>query len=100
MFETIKNLFGSKVDLKSLVQEGAIVVDVRTVGEFQNGHAPKSINMPLDSLNIKKLQQYRKPIITCCASGMRSSAAASQLKAAGLEAYNGGTWQQVERLMD
>jgi rhodanese-related sulfurtransferase len=100
MFGTIKNLFGNKVDLKTLIQEGAIVVDVRTVGEFKSGHAPKSINMPLDALDIKKLKQYGKPIITCCASGMRSSVAANQLKAAGLEAYNGGTWNQIERLLD
>lgn len=60
MFGTIKNLFGNKVDLKTLIQEGAIIVDVRTAGEFKSGHAPKSINMPLDALNIKKIATIRK----------------------------------------
>ncbi|MFL5751844.1 MAG: rhodanese-like domain-containing protein, partial [Bacteroidia bacterium] len=56
-----------------------------------------SLNIPLDEIakNIELLKG-KQPIIFCCASGMRSSAAASQLKAKGFtEVYNGGSWQKV-----
>ena len=41
---------------------------------------------------VNDLKKKGKPVITCCASGMRSSSAASILKQAGVEAYNGGSW--------
>ena len=44
-------LFGIKsVDFNQLVKDGAVIVDVRTVGEFQGGHIKGSINLPLQSL--------------------------------------------------
>jgi len=44
-------LFGMKsVDFKQLVKDGALIVDVRTPGEFQGGHIKGSVNLPLQSL--------------------------------------------------
>lgn len=99
MFGIINRLFGDKADLQSIIEEGAVILDVRTAGEYQSGHVKGSINMPLDRLNIATIQRYNKPIITCCASGMRSGVAAKQLKAAGIETYNGGSWNSVAKLM-
>jgi phage shock protein E len=91
-----EKLFGPVVDYKQLLADGAILVDVRSTGEFSSGNAKGSINVPLDSLGHKlnKLKTLKKPIVTCCASGMRSGVAASKLKAEGLEAYNGGGWSK------
>ena len=88
---------GQKVDLKQLVNQGALILDVRTPAEFQGGHIKGSINMPLQTLNqgIKKLKKDQA-IITCCASGMRSSSAKSILKSNGFEAHNGGGWASLQ----
>jgi phage shock protein E len=95
----LSNLFGGgqKVDLKSLVKQGAIILDVRTPAEFQGGHIKGSINMPLQTLNqgLKKLKKDQT-IITCCASGMRSSSAKSILKSNGFEVHNGGGWTSLQ----
>lgn len=92
----LKNLFGlgPKVDYKEVMNNGAIIVDVRTKGEFKGGHIDGSLNIPLPELN-KKLNKLdkNKTIITCCASGVRSGSAKNILKSSGFEAYNGGAWR-------
>lgn len=98
MLDQIKNLiFGPSVDYKSMLEKGAIIVDVRSPQEFATGHINGSSNIPLPQLSkqISQLKQTGKPIITCCASGMRSANAASQLKNAGIEAVNGGGWHSL-----
>ena len=100
MIQAIKNLFGigPKVDYKELLKTGAVIIDVRTKGEYQNGHIKNSVNIPLDSLpsNLAKLKKD-KAIITCCASGMRSASAKSILKSNGFtEVHNGGGWMSLQ----
>ena len=92
-------LFGMKsVDFKQLIEDGAMIVDVRTPGEFQGGHIKGSLNLPLQSLqgSLGKIPK-NKTVITCCASGMRSASAKSVLKSAGYaEVYNGGGWMSLK----
>lgn len=99
MLNSIKNIlgFGPTVDFKELVKNGAQIVDVRTRGEYASGHVKGSINIPLNELSsgIKKLKKD-KPIITCCASGMRSSSAKATLLSLGFtEVHNGGGWMSL-----
>jgi phage shock protein E len=99
MIQRLKSLFGlaSKPDMKTLFQNGAQIVDVRTPGEYQGGHIRGSVNIPLQQLgrNLSKLKKD-KPVITCCASGMRSSSAKSILKSNGFtDVYNGGGWMSL-----
>jgi phage shock protein E len=92
-------IFGKKVNLQEVISSGAVIVDVRTKGEFQSGHLRNSINIPVDNLhqNLKKLKKD-KPIITCCASGARSASARRFLKSNGFEeVYNGGSWQSLKK---
>lgn len=99
MFNSIKKLLGlaPKTDYAELMNEGALIVDVRSQGEFAGGHIKGSINIPADKLkaNLNKLNKDKsKPIITCCASGIRSASAKSILKANGYtDVYNGGSWR-------
>jgi len=99
MFESIKSLLGIKtINYAQLVNDGAIIVDVRTSGEFSAGHIKGSINIPINSLahNLAKLKAKNKPVITCCASGMRSASAKSILQSNGFsDVYNGGSWYQL-----
>ena len=101
MIQFLKNLFGmgSSFNIDEIVANGAIIIDVRTKGEYQSGHLKNSVNIPLDALpnNLSKLDKT-KPIITCCASGMRSSNAESLLKSYGFtDVYNGGSWVSLKK---
>ena len=100
MIQLIKNLLGigPKADFKALMAAGAVIVDVRTKAEFQSGHIRGAQNIPLQDLgkHISRLKKD-KPVITCCASGMRSASAKSMLKSAGFtEVYNGGGWMSLQ----
>lgn len=98
MFKFIKKLFGPGTDYKSLVANGAVILDVRTAGEFQSGHIRISKNIPLDQIpqQIEKIKKFNSPVICVCRSGMRSSTATSILKNNGLEVYNGGAWNSLD----
>jgi phage shock protein E len=92
-------IFGKKVNLKEVISNGAIILDVRTKVEYQSGHLRNSINIPIDNLqqNIKKLDKD-KPVVTCCASGARSASAVRILKSNGFEkVYNGGSWHSLRK---
>ncbi|MEE9355335.1 MAG: rhodanese-like domain-containing protein [Methylococcaceae bacterium] len=66
--------------------EEAIIVDVRSTGEWQSGHIPNAKHIPLDQLKSRfsELEQYKdRPIIMQCQGGVRSAKAAQMLKEAG-----------------
>ena len=95
MLNAIKSLFGTgvSVDFKELMNRKAVIIDVRSKGEYEEGHIGGSINIPLGALehNLNKIKK-NVPVITCCASGMRSASAKGILSANGYEVYNGGSW--------
>lgn len=100
MFDTIKKLlgFGPSVNYADLVKQGAVILDVRSKGEYSGGHIKGSINISVDTLksNLDKLKDKNKTIITCCASGMRSASAKNILKSNGYTSvYNGGGWSSL-----
>lgn len=99
MFSFLKKLFSSEppVDFKELMRNGAIVLDVRSKGEYQGGHIRGSVNIPVNRLteNLSKLKKD-KVIITCCASGSRSGVARRILKSNGYtQVYNAGPWTRL-----
>lgn len=97
MIGFIKKLLGMtpSTDYKTLIQQGAVILDVRTIDEYKGGHIKGSVNIPVQNLGGHDLKgiDKNKPVITCCASGMRSASAKSILQARGYsEVYNGGGW--------
>lgn len=100
MLNVIKKIFGmgNSTNYSELMNNGAVILDVRSAGEFAGGHIKGAINISVDSLknNLNKLKDKNQTIITCCASGMRSSAAKSILSANGYTSvYNGGGWSSL-----
>lgn len=94
-------LFGTaeaSFDVPALMQKGAIIVDVRTLAEYNSGHIKGSLNIPLDQIGAKVgvLKSKNAPIITVCRSGNRSGVAADILSKNGLEVYNGGAWDSLK----
>jgi phage shock protein E len=100
MFNTVKKMLGlePKTDFATLVKNGALVLDVRSPEEYRSGHIKGSVNIPLHLLrNNLKMIKKEKPVITCCASGMRSASAKSILENNGFaQVYNGGGWQALK----
>ena len=93
--------FGSG-KIKDALRNGAVVIDVRTAAEYDRGHIPKALNIPVDRINtsIQRIKGFARPVILCCNSGARSSIALQSLKANGVnQVYNGGSWENVLRLM-
>lgn len=99
MLNLVKKVFGlgPGVNYKELIAQGAQIIDVRTPGEFKQGHTQGAINVPLQSISheLGKLNK-QKTYITCCASGMRSRQAKNFLLAQGFEhVHNGGSWASL-----
>jgi rhodanese-related sulfurtransferase len=92
---------GPSVDLAGIIKEGALLVDVRTPGEFAGGHVKGSINIPLDkvSLQLSKFKN-QKNIIVFCQSGGRSGQAKKILEQNGFtNVVNGGTWNNINQFI-
>lgn len=102
MLSTLKKIFGigPKADFAELVEQGAIILDVRSKGEYGSGHIKGSINIPVEQLskNLSKFKDKNRAIITCCASGMRSASAKGILTSNGFtNIHNGGAWHSLNR---
>ncbi len=90
----------SKTELKKVIDNGAMLVDVRTPQEFAEGSVKGAVNIPLNTIenNLDKFDK-KKDIVLFCRSGNRSSQAETILKKNGLtKVYNGGSWQDVDKL--
>jgi len=74
------------MDAVRLLNQGAVMLDVRSQAEFDSGHILDSRHIPQDQLasSAETLKKYKdKVVIACCESGMRSGAAARVLQAQG-----------------
>jgi phage shock protein E len=87
-FKKIKSM------VPSLINDGAVVVDVRSPAEFRQGSRPGSINIPLDEISSRSSELDKtKTVILCCASGARSGRALGILKGVGFNhVVNAGPW--------
>ncbi|HEX2755846.1 MAG TPA: MBL fold metallo-hydrolase [Candidatus Limnocylindrales bacterium] len=66
--------------------DAPLVIDVRQANEYETGHVPGSIHIAAGSLPDRLAELPRqRPIATICASGLRSSIAASILRSAGFD---------------
>ena len=84
-------------NLGELIKTGeAVVVDVRTAGEFMGGNVAGSINIPLNEVPYR-LEEFKemKKVVLCCASGGRSMQATQFLQQNGIGCMNGGSWMDV-----
>ncbi len=102
MLHFLKRLLGVKqapLDYKTLKALGAQIVDVRTPEEFATGHIPGAINIPVQTLDQDSGRLNKdKPVIICCASGMRGITARNLLACRGFtKVHNGGEWLRLNR---
>lgn len=74
------------MDAVRLMNQGALLVDVRTQAEFDSGHIRDARHLPQEQVgsSAETLKKYKdKVIVACCESGMRSGAAARVLRTQG-----------------
>jgi rhodanese-related sulfurtransferase len=73
-------------DAVRLLNQGALLLDVRTAAEFESGHVIDARHLPQEQLAQagETYKRYKdKVVITCCETGARSGAAARVLQAQG-----------------
>ena len=83
--------------LKTVLQENAFLVDVRTPQEFSSGSAKNAVNIPLSSIG-NELDKFKNKqnIVVFCRSGNRSSQAKKILEQNGFQnVTDGGTWKNA-----
>ena len=96
-------LFGNKTDqIQEYLDKGALILDVRTRGEFQGGHINNAVHIPLKEINNRsnQIKKLNKPVIAYCASGMRSGSATGILKSKGIDAINGGGINTLKKTLE
>jgi phage shock protein E len=96
----LSELFGGGGGIREALQEGAVIIDLRTAYEYDQGHIPHALNIPADRIkaNIGRIRDLRKPVILCCAGGNHCWEAAEFLRGAGIpKVINGGDWQSLLR---
>jgi hydroxyacylglutathione hydrolase len=73
-------------EMRTGSRNGNLVLDVRTKGEWEAGHVPGSVNMPIGELG-QRLQEIPRtlPLTVHCQTGLRAAIAASLLRAAGFD---------------
>jgi len=101
-------LFGmfSQKDTTEKIQEylkkGAIVLDVRTQGEWNEGHIEGAKHIVLNTIpdHLENIKAFNLPVIAVCKSGGRSQSATDFLFQNGVDVINGGPWQNVAKYID
>ena len=87
--------------VKEALKKGAIIVDVRTATEYDQGRVPESVNIPVDRVaaSAERIKGMKR-VVFCCATGARSGTATRIMKEKGMkEVYNGGSWKDVLRVI-
>ena len=92
-----------QADLPALVKNGALVIDVRTPGEFAAGVVDGAINIPYDEIAAKiggVEPDKNRIIIVYCRSGARSDAAKKSLEQIGYtQVINAGSFSKVRKIL-
>lgn len=79
-------------DAVKLINNDALVVDIRSVEAFARGHIVNARNIPNDELDarIDQLDQYKTtPIVAVCDSGVATTGVVNKLRGAGFESVFG-----------
>jgi len=97
-------LFGggdNGASIEEYLNDGAVVIDVRTVQEYNEGHVNGSKNILLNTIpgKVAVIKAMNKKVIAVCRSGARSGQATDFLKQQGIDVINGGPWQNVAKFV-
>ena len=107
LYEGIMRMLGKwevPVDLskaRTLIDNGAMVVDVRSQNEFASESIECTVNLPLENLDENTDKFRDRTVLIFCNSGTRSHIAVEKLKRQGIEkVFNLGGFTRTKELMD
>lgn len=90
-------------DARAHLKKGALVIDVRSAGEFVAGHLPVAVNLPANEIETswnRRISDKNQVLLLHCQSGVRSSAAKKKLIALGCpNAFNMGSYGRAARIV-
>jgi len=92
MITKIKSMIKGKLSYRDMIENGAIVVDVRQPEEYAVGNFPESVNIPLRLLPNRIDEMAGKTVVLVCQSGGRAMVAKKFLKKKGIDTHNAGSW--------
>ncbi len=85
MFEDVPSI--GPADVSAKINEGWMLLDVRTDGEWAEARIPGAVHVPMDQLTAR-LDEVADRVVCVCAVGARSARVAEFLNAQGYEAVN------------
>ena len=87
-----------------LLKKGALVIDVRSAAEFNAGHLPKALNLPLEEIEAllpRTVKDKNQVLLLHCQSGTRSGLAKTRLKGLGYRnAFNLGSFSRAAQIVN
>ena len=86
-------------NIQKFIEDGAIIIDVRSESEFKSGYVKNSINVPLKDL-MYRVNEFdkEKKYVTVCAAGIRAESAKKFFERKGFQVLNGGRWTTIKDL--
>ncbi|MBN9139954.1 MAG: rhodanese-like domain-containing protein [Micrococcales bacterium] len=79
----------SVAQARALLDDGAVLVDVRSPQEWRSEHAPAARHIPLDQLERRAGDlPAGTPVVVMCHSGVRSAQGAAVLRRKGVDAHS------------
>lgn len=98
------NLFkrsNMSAEIKEYLENGAVVLDVRTLEEWNDGHSEGAKHIVLQTIpeHVDEIKSWNKPVIAVCRSGARSGQATQFLQNHGVDVINGGPWGNVDQYL-
>lgn len=89
---------------RAYLQQGAVVVDVRSNAEFQSGHLRDALHIPLNELEpliARRVNDKTRVLLIHCQSGLRSKTARRKLIRLGYtRAFNLGSYARASRIVE
>ena len=102
----LKQLLGHNISIKDAIEKfknGAVLIDVRTPGEFASSHHQNAVNIPLGNLaQISNVVKDKKsPILLYCHSGSRAAGACAQLRRMDYQdVHNVGSYSRTKKVVN
>ena len=85
------------------LRNGAMVIDVRSMNEFESGHIIQAHNMPLDRVEMmisSTVKDKNKVLLLHCSTGVRSNMAKKKLEALGYKnVFNLGSYERAGKIV-
>lgn len=90
LFDRFKLPSVKPAQAQEMLRAGATLLDVRENSEWNAGHAPGAVHVPVSNVGTQAPKRLPKgrPVIVTCRSGSRSRGATRILREKGIEAYN------------